>query len=88
MNYFNYEKPSHFTCDCIESNVKYNQIHFYNAFVSSCLMLAEAVPFQTIDSATIDHITKDYNAFCRLFFEFERDQKDDMIGQGILSKII
>ena len=43
MNCFNCGKPSHFARDCIESKVKYDQIHFYDVFVSSYLMLTEIV---------------------------------------------
>ena len=50
MNYFNYGKPGHFGCDCTESKVLYDQTHFSNAYVSSCLMLVETVPYWTIDS--------------------------------------
>ena len=45
MNCFNSRKHGHFACDYIKSKVKYDQIHSYNAFVSSCLMLTAIVPF-------------------------------------------
>ena len=45
MNCFNYGKPGHVARDYIEPKVIYEQIHFHNAFVSSCMMLTETVPF-------------------------------------------
>ena len=45
MNCCNCGKPGHFSCDCTEPKLIYDQIHFHNAFVSSCLMLTETVPF-------------------------------------------
>ena len=51
MNCFNSEKPGHFAHDCIEPKVKYDQIHFFNAFVNSCLMLDEIVPYWIVDLA-------------------------------------
>ena len=45
MNCFNCGKLDHFARDCIEPKVIYDQIHFHNAFVSSCLMLTKTVPF-------------------------------------------
>ena len=45
MNCFNCGNPSHFARDCTEPKVKYDQIHFYDVFVSSWLMLIETVPF-------------------------------------------
>ena len=63
MNCFSYGKPSHFARECTEPKVKYDQIHFYDVFISSCLMLTETVPLWTVDSATIDHITRDRNAY-------------------------
>ena len=63
MNCFNCGKPDHFTRDCIESNVLYDQTLYSNAYVNSCLMLAETIPYWTVDLATIDHIARDRNAF-------------------------
>ena len=63
MNYFNCGKPGHFARDCIEPKVKYDQIHFYDVFVSSCLILIETIPFWTVDLATTDHIARDHNAY-------------------------
>ena len=63
INCFNYGKPTHFACDCTESKVIYDQIHFHNAFVSSLLMLIETVHFFTVDSAITDHIARDRNAY-------------------------
>ena len=56
MNCFNCRKSDHFARDCTKPKVIYNQIHFHNAFVSSCLMLTEMVPFWTVDSAATDYI--------------------------------
>ena len=42
---------------------------FHNAFVSSCLMLIEIVPYWTVDSTVTDYIARDRNAymdFCRI----------------------
>ena len=66
MNCFNCGKLSHFSRDCIELKVKYDQIHFYNTFVSSFLMLTKTIPFWTIDSATTGHIARDRNAYVDL----------------------
>ena len=44
MNRFNCGKPGHFARDYIELKVKYDQIHFYDVFVSSFLMLTKIVP--------------------------------------------
>ena len=63
MNCFNCGKPSHFSRDCIEPKVIYDEIHFHNAFVSSCLMLNETVPYWTVDLAAINHIVRDRNAY-------------------------
>ena len=41
----------------------YDQTRYSNAYVSSCLMLAETVPYWTVDSATTDHIVRNRNAF-------------------------
>ena len=45
MNCFNCRKSGNFARDCTKSKVKYDQIHFYDIFVSSCLMLTRTVPF-------------------------------------------
>ena len=69
MNCFNCGKPGHFSCDCTEPKVIYDQIHFNNAFVSSCLMLIETIPYWTVDSIATDLIVQDRNAyvdFCRI----------------------
>ena len=63
MNFFNCGKPGHFAHDCTKPKVIYGQIHFHNAFVSSCLMLTETVPYGTIDSVATDHIAWNSNAY-------------------------
>jgi hypothetical protein len=45
MNCFNYGIPGHFARDCTEPKVIFNHNHPSNLYVSSCLMLAESVPF-------------------------------------------
>ena len=63
MNCFNYGKLGHFARDCTKPKVKYDQIHLYDIFLSSFLMLTETVPFWTIDSTTTDRITRDHVAY-------------------------
>ena len=63
MNCFTCGKLGHFAHDCIEPKVIYDQIHFHNAFVSSCLMLTETIPFWTVDSVATDHRARDRNAY-------------------------
>ena len=63
MNCFNYGKLGHFARDCTKPKVIYDQIYFYNAFVSSCLMLTETIPSWTVDSAATNHIVWDRNAY-------------------------
>ena len=48
-NCFNYGKPGHFARDCTESKVMFNHDSPFNVYISSCLMLAETVLFQTVD---------------------------------------
>ena len=69
MNCFNCGKLSHFALDYTESKVKYDKIHFYDVFVSSCLMLTKTVPLWTVDLIATDHIARDRNAYvdlCRI----------------------
>ena len=61
MNCFNCEKPSLFACDCIESKVLYDQTRYSNEYVSSCLMLAEFVPYWIVDLTATDHRARDRN---------------------------
>ena len=63
MNCLNYGKLDHFARDCTKPKVIYDQIHFHNAFVSSCLMLTEIVPYWTIDSVATYHIARDRNEY-------------------------
>ena len=44
MNCFNCEKPGHFTHDCTESKILYDQASYSNAYVNNCLILVEIVP--------------------------------------------
>ena len=60
MNYFNYGKSGHFARDCTGIKVKYDQIHFYDVFVSSFSILTETISFWTVDSAATDHIAKNH----------------------------
>ena len=69
MSCLNCGKLGHFALDCTEPKVIYDQIHFHNTFVSSCLMLAETVLYWTLDSAETDHIARDHNTYvdlCRI----------------------
>ena len=72
MNCFNYGKSGHFARDCTEPKVIYDQIHFHNYFVSSCLMLIETVLFWTVDSTTIDHIAWGSQCICEFSSDLER----------------
>ena len=75
MNCFNCGKLGHFARDCIESKVLYDQTCYSNAYVSSCLMLVETVPYWTVDSTTTDQISRDRNAF----MDFRRIPKGSRI---------
>jgi hypothetical protein len=69
MNCFNCGKPCHFARNCTEPKVMFNHKHPSNLYVSSCLMLAESIPFWTIDSGATDHIVRDrttFVEFCRI----------------------
>ena len=54
MNCFNYGKLDHFARDCTELKVMYDRTRYSNAYVSSCLMLAETVSYWTIYSVATD----------------------------------
>ena len=90
INCFNYGKLGHFARDCTKPKVIYDQIHFHNAFVSSCLMLTETVPYWTVDSTARDHIVRDRNAYvdlCRIPKESRRiymrnNTSMDVLGIG------
>ena len=87
MNCFNCGKLGHFACDCIEPKVIYDQIHFHNAFVSSCLMLIETVPYWTVDLAATDHIAPDCNAYVD-FHRIPKESKSIYMGNNTLADVL
>ena len=70
-NCFNYGKHGHFARDCTEPKVLFAQTRPSNLYVSSRLMLAETVPFWTVDSAATDHVVRDRTTYV----EFRRIPK-------------
>ena len=70
-NYFNCGKPGHFALDCTEPKVLFAQTLPSNLYVSSRLMLAETVPFWTVDSAATNHVARDRTTYV----EFRRIPK-------------
>ena len=87
MNCFNYGKSGHFAHDCTESKVLYDQTCYSNAYVNSCLMLAETVPYWTTNSTTIDHIARDRNAFVD-FLRIPKGSKTIYLGNNTSSDVL
>ena len=70
-NCFNYGKFDHFARDYTEPKVMFDHSSPSNIYISSCLMLAEIVPFRTIDSTATAHIARNRTSFV----EFHRISK-------------
>ena len=64
-NCFNCDKLGHFTRDCTKSKVMFDHNSPSNIYVSSCLMLAETVPFFIVNSIATDHIARDRTSFVK-----------------------
>ena len=65
----------------------YDQTRYSNAYVSSCLMLAETVPYYIVDSAATDHIARDRNTFVD-FHRIPKGSRTIYIGNNTSANVL